>query len=297
MKIILFLLGFLIIGDVLACDACGSSLNMNMMTWNPAYKKTTLGVRYQHSSFDTYHPDDIAYSRESLNFMEFFGRVQILQKLSLSMAIPMVYHRQTKDFKEPISVLGVSDIRIQGLFQVLDLDKPEKNTAHMLQVGLGLKLPNADYQRIQNESFVSQALQPGTGAWDIQASAMYVWQIKSWRLVNQAMYQYSFENPDEFAFGSRISLQSVILREFRIKKNHNLLLGGGLNFDMAQPNKRYGNDMAYTGHQNLSAMLQTSYFFNKFALSGLFFRPIYQHTNQGVTENTWNANFTFQIFI
>jgi hypothetical protein len=272
-------------------------LSSGLNSWNPMFKSNSIGIRHQFSSFSTYHPNLGLNSSETMQVMELNGRWNIKNKLFLSALLPFVYNQQNIDATQKIITSGISDIRLQAIASVWEINPDTGKLGHLLQLGMGFKLPNASYNAIQHQSQVSEMMQLGTGAVEFQFLAQYILNWNAFKSIWQASYFIPTENSNEYQFGKRSTFQATLLREFEIRKNNKLLFGGGLGIDWSEKNKRYGYEILYSGHTILNAQLQASLFFSRFSISAQFARPIFQKMNDGATQNNFLTNLSFQFFI
>lgn len=216
-----------------ACDACGGgSANMQLGIL-PMFYKHYVGIQYINRHFDSYKmsgSDKRLNSSEHLNTIELRGRYSINKKWQLFAFVPYMLNRQQMSCLTS-QINGVGDAIISANRVVLK--KAQGSWQHLIQAGVGIKMPTGKYKTYGANLILNPFIQAGTGSYDALLNALVVSRYKKFGLSNFMLQRLNGKNSRNYHFGNLSSLQTTAFYEWN-RSDVTILPNVGLAFDYKQ---------------------------------------------------------------
>lgn len=203
----------LVTAPTAACDMCGIFLGIT-----PHDRTSSIGLfsRYRLLQRDfgrsslVKHGDAheaMARYRESYNTLELRADMWLSQRFSVLAVVPVVRNMQTIDGAQTSGASGLGDPFLLARYAVINSrgNDDTDRTVHRLLLGGGLKFPVGRHTVMFNGEEVDHDLQPGSGSWDLLASAEYQGRRGRWALMLQSIGRYNGENTNGMRSGHGLS--------------------------------------------------------------------------------------------
>ncbi len=235
-----------------ACGICGCAASGNYLGVLPQYQKHFIGLRYNYRSFNSTHPSSIIpgmsgrKSTEQFQNMELAGRYvpgkrwQILGSVSYQQMVQTINQNS-------VTVNGLSDASITTYFSVLPgKSRENKSWKHLLQTGVGIKLPTGKNTWANETEEYNPGFQLGTGSYDKILSAIYTARAKKMGFITDANLILTGKNKFEYQFGNKFSATSRVFYTVK-NKLQTWLFYTGIYAEKNAPDYWKNNLQRYTG--------------------------------------------------
>jgi hypothetical protein len=238
-RIFIALTFLLILQDMQACDICGCSAGSYFTGPNMNYQRHFAGVRYSFRQFYSSMKDDPQeFSHDLYQTTEIWGGIRIGKRIQLTGFLPYNSNRQEMD-GHTHAKKGIGDVTIFGNYKIAD------QANHKVWGGIGLKLPTGAFDpNLQHHPMPSANVQPGTGTTDIILNAGDDINIGKFILSNNVNYKINGE-ANEFRFGNRLHISSIVSRGITMKKNR-ITPFAGLNYEHNEKSKVKSASLAFS---------------------------------------------------
>lgn len=262
------------------CDACGCAAGNGSSGFESLLNPQFIGIKYfaQHyKAKENLFTNDLTQN-QYFNTVQIWGKIPITKKLSIYGSIPFQFHEK-KTLQGDINISGVGDANLMGIYEILK----SKNTYHQLNGGFGVKIPLGKFDE-KGITGVNPSFQLGTGSWDYQLALSYKYQKKLFALMLNSDYTIKTENKKHYQFGNQWNYSATGF--YRLWRNENSILSGklGLQGEVYNWNKQFGEIMPRTAGSALYGKLGFEVSYKKFSLGGELMLPAYTNLAGGDIE-------------
>lgn len=282
-----------------ACDICGCGSSTTNFGILPSLSNHFVGIKYQYKSFHS-TPHDVldqhySASDETFQTTELWGRMILKKRFQLFASLP--YSKNTRvENNSTTMVSGIGDVNIMTSFVWIKPSTKDKNWNHSLQSSIGIKLPTGKYDQLQNNIFLNQNIQLGTGSFDIPTNLMYTIRYKKSGMNTELNYKINSNNKYKYQFGNRFTGAVRLFTQKKIK-SLTLLPQLGASIEIANRDKRNYEIENYTGGQFIFSNIGFDTYFNKFALSMQCQKPLGSNYGDGhISSKTRFATSIIYLF-
>lgn len=271
-------LGFLMSTQVIACDICSFNLGLN-----PNFNRNQLGFRYRYRSFFGHHSHEgggsghASMDQEISQSAEFFVRWYPNPKWQLLAVLPVTYNTGFNHKTLAKQVFGVSDPVFAAYRQVFQrIPDENRKVGQRMFAGGGISVPLGT-RKVAGE-FDAQ-FSTGSGAWAVQAGAMYIASLGRITIGLDGLSRYAFSNPWEYQYGWRNTVNAQVF--YRIQANDKLAIlpTVGLAGEIASRDAFTGNLVADTGAKVATGTAGVEVYAGKLSISLQGQYPIIQAVN------------------
>jgi hypothetical protein len=282
------------------CDICGCNPNMISMGIQPQFNKHFVGLRFQQSSFVS-KPHEISLdptksesTREYFRSLQLWGRMAISKQIQLLAFIPYKVHYQ-KQGNSITQLEGLGDISVLGNYMLFNTTKDlNKKWRHALQIGLGIKLPNAKSDAIKNGLMIHTNLQLGSGSFDFPLYMNYTLRHKQFGGMIECQYVRNGTNKQAFHFGNRFT-HTTRFFYWKEKKNWQLLPQIGYGYETADLDKQRNTIQTYTGGNIVYGNMGIDVYYKNVSLNIHVQQPLQQNLGEGFVKSNprFLSNFIY----
>lgn len=262
------------------CDACGCAAGNGSSGFESLLNPQFIGIKYfaQHyKAKENLFTNDLTQD-QYFNTVQIWGKIPITKKLSIYGSIPFQFHEK-KTLQGDINISGVGDANLMGIYEILK----SKNTYHQLNGGFGVKIPLGKFDE-KGITGVNPSFQLGTGSWDYQLALSYKYQKNLFALMLNTDYTIKTENKKHYQFGNQWNYSATGF--YRLWQNENSILSGklGLQGEVYNWNKQFGEIMPRTAGSALYGKLGFEVSYKKFSLGSELMLPAYTNLAGGDIE-------------
>ena len=262
------------------CDACGCAAGNGSSGFESLLNPQFIGIKYfaQHyKAKENLFTNDLTQN-QYFNTVQIWGKIPITKKLSIYGSIPFQFHEK-KTLQGDINISGVGDASLMGIYEILK----SKNTYHQLNGGFGVKIPLGKFDE-KGITGVNPSFQLGTGSWDYQLALSYKYQKNLFALMLNTDYTIKTENKKHYQFGNQWNYSATGF--YRLWRNENSVLSGklGLQGEVYDWNKQFGEVMPRTAGSALYGKLGFEVSYKKFSLGSELMLPAYTNLAGGDIE-------------
>lgn len=281
-----------------ACDICGCGAGSSYIGILPKFQKSFVGIRYQFQHFNSnphaMQSEHYGPSQEYFHATELWGRFVISKKIQLFTFLPFRYNYRIENGKYS-QTSGLSDIQAKINF-VLYASKNSESIKwkHLLQAGIGVKLPTGKYNQVQDGLMVNQNLQIGTGSFDFPIHAIYTLRNKNIGFNLEATYKLNGKNKMSYQFGNRMNSSFKTL--YWVERGNTTLLPSlGCNVEWMNKDKQSNELNIYSGGYTVQASAGLDIYLKKVGFGFNINQPIIQNLGSGYVHSETNisANFIY----
>lgn len=274
------------------CDACGCSAGNGSSGFETLLQSQFVGVKFfaQH-----YKAKENAFVNDA-NFNQYFNtfmlwsRISITDKIEIYGSLPYHFHNRETNFgKQKID--GVGDATIMGIYTLLN-KKTEKMNQHQLNFGAGAKIPLGKFDQ-ESVSGTNPSFQLGTGSWDFLVVANYRYLTGKSAIVLGADYSLKGENKKNYKFGNQFNYSALYNYYFLQKENFVLTGRTGIQGEIYQDNKQFGEVLPRTSGDALYGKIGFELGYQKWSLGSELMLPVVSELGSGDVE----AKSRFSIFL
>lgn len=286
-----------------ACDVCGASTGGQSLGLLPQFSKHFVGVQYLHRYFSSVHTPllenkDVSYSDEYYNTTQLWGRYALGRRLQLFAFVPYQYNTRYLS-GTTTHMSGVGDITLLANANIVrTADTAKGKLRHMLQAGVGVKMPTGSYKGVsQPEREGLPNMQPGSGSWDIPVNVNYTVRYSKVGANIDAAYTITTANKDNYKYGNRLNTQLSAFYSLNVGRvvmmpqlgvRYEYALHDYDNYDRKWLNEQTGGSITYT-------MAGMQAYFGNVGLQAAYYQPVAQQYADGnVTANKrMDAGFVY----
>ncbi|OPC56319.1 transporter [Elizabethkingia miricola] len=271
------------------CDACGCAAGNGSSGFESLLNPQFVGIKYfsQHYLAKENLFTDKLTQDQYFNTIQLWGKIPVTQKISIYGSIPYHFHNKKK-MQGDIRISGIGDANVMGIYQIL----VSKNSYHQLNGGIGIKIPLGKFDE-KGITGVNPSFQLGTGSWDYQMALSYKYQKSLFALLINTDYTIKTENKKHYQFGNQWNYAATGF--YRLWRNENSILSGklGLQGEVYDRNKQFGENMPNTAGSALYGKLGFEVSYQKWSLGSELMLPAYTRLAGGDIE----AKSRFSIFV
>lgn len=215
-KLILLLLLSFSGQQLLACDACGSTMAGIYFGLFDTDQRALFGVRYQYASFSAsadYNSDffERETATDTYQRMELFGRFTISKRLQAQVLLPYMVNQKDGSHLQQTTT-GLADAI--ALLNYSLLNSGSGGIKHSLQVGGGVKLPTGDFQQLDEGQLINPNFQLGSGSTDFLLTTNYTYKNQNWGLNVESAAKLNTANKLDYRFGNQYNTSLYAFRTF-----------------------------------------------------------------------------------
>ncbi|QQR87137.1 MAG: hypothetical protein IPJ76_02605 [Flavobacteriales bacterium] len=209
-----------------ACDICGIYLNVQPQDrttqFSLLYKLRVL--RGEFTSRGLAKHGDAAVPVGTVNrieelyqTVELRADLQLRQRWSLLLSVPLVNHYQSVNDQRTADLYGMGDPLVLARFQLANTQcgPDEDRFVHRLLIGGGVKLPLGRDDMTYNDEAVDADLQPGTGTVDFLASVEYTVRKRKTILASSNVLRFNTPDGTGFRFGHGVNSSLELMRTMK----------------------------------------------------------------------------------
>jgi hypothetical protein len=268
-----------------SCDVCGCQANNLSVGIQPQFYHHFVGIRYQQSRFtstphDSHSDPSTDPATDVFRRVQLWGRITLHPKVQLLAFIP--YQMQSQIFgNQKTQLNGIGDLFFLTNYMVWNTTtEATKKWKHALQVGTGVKLPNAKSDALKDGLLIHPNLQLGTGSTDFPIQMNYTLRYKNFGAMMEGQYMFKGKNEQDFHFGNTLT-QGARFFYWKDMGDWQFLPQLGYSFDWAQKDKQRHSVQTHTGGEIWHANLGTDIYYSHYSLQALVQQPFYQHLGEG----------------
>jgi hypothetical protein len=271
----------------LACDVCGIFLGIQ-----PHDRTSSISLlwRYRHLEGDVLipatkssmpkhgghaPPSDEARSvhyRELYQVAEFRGDLWLDDRIALLVSLPVVNNYRAMDGVVANDVYGIGDPLVIGRYMLVNTKclTLDERVVHRVLLGVGAKAPLGRSDVLYNGEPVDLDMQPGTGTWDLLASAEYMVRYKRNGASLSTVARRNSANDDGYQLGHGLSTTAEVFRRFDLGEAWKVMPSVGLYHELSGMDVSYGEPVAGTGSSTLFAHVGSRVWWRSWAFSATF---------------------------
>ncbi len=239
-----------------ACDVCGGNTGSTNLGFVSGHQRSFVGFRTtfrSYSSSDHIHNNELDKgSTEKFWTTDLMAKIHIHKRLQLIAFLPYQVNRRTQD-DASIHLQGLGDATCIANSILLHTANPESKWTHLLQGGLGLKMPTGKWDALYNGNFVHYNMQLGTGSWDLMGLATYSISNELFSTIAEVNYKYNTPNKLDYRFGDRLNVNLTSFYTLK-HKEFKFIPSLGLQYEYANPDFRSAIQEEMTGGFSLKSI-------------------------------------------
>ena len=284
MKTILVIVATMLSSLTFACDVCGIFLGVQ-----PHERASSISLfwRYRHLEGDVLVPgssvnpkhgghgvapaakDQNLHYRELYQVLELRADIWVSERIAIMGSIPLVNNYRDMDGLITTDVYGMGDPFFLARYQVINTKclTPDERVVHRLMLGTGAKLPLGHNDMTYNGEAVDVDQQPGTGSWDLLASAEYKVRYKRNGAGLSMIGRYNGENSDHYRLGDGLSTTAEVFRRFDLGEAWKWMPSVGMYHELSGMDCDYGDALEGTGSSTLFAHVASRLWWNSWGLT------------------------------
>jgi hypothetical protein len=299
-KITLLFLLVLSSTGVFACDICGCAASSFSLGVLPGNNQHFIGMRSSLRSFTTKHPILFGIveppSQEWLTSSDLMGRYTVNERFQFVGILPWVTNWQ-KTENRTIQVNGIGDPTVLGNYIFVNTtDSLTRKYKQLGSIGLGVKMPLGKFEVASSDE--NRNLMPGSGSWDGLINAAYSVQRGNWGFMNETSYSLRGENKQAFKFGNAFSTTNLFFYRWIVSENVRVIPQLGFQFNKNARDQFSGivTDDSFNGGTLFNSQIGTIVLLKNWAISAVYFLPVYQHIGNGYVEQHHAARLSLHYF-
>lgn len=272
---------------VWACDVC-SAVGGQYPGIFPEWNKPWIQYRFGYQSLLEDRGKIESPLREHYRRHELALRWTFLRRWQLEARLPFNSNiQERRNGAEPVRLQAFGDPLLQfSYIPILTADTSSRQWKHQLRIGGGLQFPFGKDDISDARGFpYAPAVQPGTGAWSLQAHANYILRYKKWGTQWQySVQQYSESQTQLYQFGLREQLSWSVFY-WGIREGWSILPSLGASWERARPDKHIGQPLWEQNSQQLMGNIGLDLFWKRYTLGFQVQVPLLQQREaEGITQ-------------
>jgi hypothetical protein len=191
---------------------------------------------------------------------------------------------------------GLSDVRVLGSYTIFGNREVGDNSTIFLEVGAGMKLPTGRYDANIHDSNLPENFNLGNGSFGYIFQPNFVWKYKKNGLVFNGNYTYNQSSESGYHFGSQISSQILLFREFSLTSSLKLIPNIGTQYErIGVDTYNNGNSVHGTGGEGIFGAGGLTVRYKSLRASFTYSEPLQEDYSQGEVEaqRRLSAQLTF----
>lgn len=275
---------------VLDCESCGCSGTGGNMGYGTVTGSNFAGVRLiiQHYRSKAGIWNNSPWVNEDFNTLQVWDKIPVNSRIVTHIMIPYhFYHREFTDGTTQ-DIQGIGDITVLGFYKLIHPKRSKSSTnpfktAHILELGGGVKIPTGKYDEAYATGSVNPGFQTGTGSWDYILASNYNLNYRSWGINALIDYRIKTENSRHYQFGNQWNYGINFYRMVSLNKLH-LMPITGISVEISEKDKQSGSFKSHTSGNAVFGKIAIESSYNKWSLGFTSLLPISQKLNDGKVE-------------
>ena len=309
-QVAIYVLSIILISNtnLIACGACSATMNSYNSSFD-IYKKNhsisfssnvkTYGVYIPggYEYFLGYHSTNLnghqhgtvnpsAYYKQVHITHELRGNYQPVERVGISLILPLVQKRLFSNNALIEDVIGVGDAMLQAQYYVLNkMTKDSTRFKQRLSVGGGLKFPTGKFRQAGYDGLAEPSRQPGTGSFDFVIGVEHLVMYRQFGMNTIISYKANTKNKNGFRFANTFGLEYRMFYSQAIKK---LNVVPNIGFNYEQSGRDQLNGEAYLLNSKgkmLSGSVGLDVYYMGIGVSFTYYRPLKQSLEGVQFEN------------
>ena len=220
----------------MACDVCGIFLGIQphdrtssiSLLWRARLMEGTLtwsGTALDPAKHGGHGNEGITLTgsdhyREVYQVLELRADLWLAERFALLVSVPAVNNYRAVNGYIGTDVYGLGDPLLLGRYLVANTKctTTDERTVHRLMLGAGAKLPVGRSDLTYRETLVAEDLQPGTGTWDVLASAEYMVRRGQNGFGTTVVGRYNGTNSNAYRLGHGLSTTVELFHRWELAK-------------------------------------------------------------------------------
>ncbi len=294
-RAILLCLGISMVLYSSACDVCGCGASNYGVGILPQFHKHFVGLRFQSSRYISLpHEDEknASPTNERFQSVQVWGRWSPHKRVQIFAFVPYKINRREADQTDIVK--GIGDFAMLATYVPINTAPKEKSWKHMLQVGLGMKVPTAKWDKVVDGLMLHPNIQLGTGSYDLHANLQYTARYRQVGSNVELNYWYNGTNAQHFHFGNKAT-SSVKFFIWKSWKNISVLPQVGIAGESAAQDKQNMTLQTHTGGYSVLATGGVDVYYKKIGIQCQMRRPVAEQLGEGhiSAKPQWLANLIY----
>ena len=270
----------------MGCDVCGIFLGIQ-----PHDRTSSFSLLWRYRHLEGTLPGSLALSapkhgghdhgsstsggthyRELYQVVEFRGDLWWSQRFATLVSVPLVNNYRAVDGIIRNDVYGVGDALFITRYLLVNTKclTPDERTVHRVLLGAGAKLPLGRSDMTYNGEPVDIDQQPGTGTWDLLATAEYMVRRGRHGGSLSMIGRYNGTNAEEYQLGHGLSTTIETFRRWDFGANWKLMPSLGMYHELSGRDAMGGESVPGTGSSTLFTHATARVWWRSWGLSGTF---------------------------
>jgi hypothetical protein len=210
--------------------------------------------------------------RELYQTLELRADLWLSQRWAVLVSLPVVNNYQALDGYVAADIYGVGDPLLLGRYLVANTrcTTTEERTVHRLSLGGGAKVPLGQHGLRYRDAEAPHDLQPGTGTWDLLASAEYRMRHGRNGASLTAIGRRNGTDADGMRMGHGLSATAECFRRFDIGDDWRIMPSLGAYHELTGKDAMQGEAAAGTGSSTLFTHASVRVWWRSWGIQGTF---------------------------
>jgi len=257
-----------------SCDVCGcgvSNMGIGLLT---NYRNNFLRISYFNTSFQSV----AAYENTVSDYFHQFDlslRYALSQRWKIDAQIPFRINNRISP-TENLQELGLSDIRLNANYALIQNGLLANNTTIYLELGAGLSLPTGRFDPQLHDRNLPENFNVGKGSLGYITQSNVVLNAGKFGTLWSGSYQYQTTTKEGYRFGNQFNTQLTFFREFQFKsKEYQYVPSLGINYESIEQDRYANSNQVHgTGGQGLFISPAINLKTTNFLLGVAYFIPL-----------------------
>lgn len=286
----------------MACDACGGSLGAGFYGILPQFQSHFIGMRYSVSFFDAsivYNSQflDDVYAEDTYQTIDIMGRYSFNRKWQIVGNIPVVSNLSSVQSNDN-RITGIGDPRLMAYYRLLNTaEKSAAKWQHAILLGAGVKFPLGEFKERElgeeEEGFINENVQVGTGSLDYLFSAIHTTKFENTGIRLETVYKVNGRNELDYRFGNQFNIAANLFQWMKIGKSI-LMPNAGLYYESGKEHMDGSIIPLNTGGNATFGVLQMQWYVQNIIIDAMYMRPLHQDYNTD-KQTSINASDRFSV--
>ena len=269
------------IHPVYSCDICGCGIQNNGTTmgllqtvnypfWSISHRNTQFSTQLQERK--------VSDQLNTINLM-FSKYVAPKWQVQVGTSVMQITRNNAYTDLSKFSIWGIGDVTANINYKLFDnRNKLFKTTTHLLLAGIGIKIPNGNYQlRDPKKQLLPIQLQPGNGSNSLSFNTVYAVKIKNMGVNLNTKYNYHFTNELNYQQGKSLSFIGGFFYAIE-NKSWQLIPQILFGIENYNTDKQYNVTVPYSGGSMQLLGLQLEGIYKNMYINAGYFQPVNNNT-------------------
>lgn len=283
---------------VLACDACGCSINGDGWGLMPNNNRHFVGMRFQYRHYHNVHPSDTETGFEvgddHFYKADLIGRYSITKRFQMVGTFPYRFNDRYES-GDHLMEKGLGDASLS--LQYLPIVPGCNDFKHALQLNAGAEGPTGKFKFSHD---IPANMQTGSGTWDYIVGISYMVRYKNIGLAIEGAYRFNGHTESGYDWGNSSSGSAKLFLNINsdsIKTFMPWLSVNAEHYESNIENMKYKIRAAYTGGYMLSLNSGFDYFDDRIGIGVEAGIPIKSDLSDGYSSMKINIGCRLMWFI